>query len=90
LLLPTSTGRPEKSRKLQQGVGKTHIPARKAEEGQLFRALFTPKQSEKTAVAFRLSLSMWLDAGPPLFINSLQALEGHKEVSPDRAFSSPA
>jgi len=47
-LRPTCTERPEKSRKLQQAMGKTHIPAGEVEEGQVVRALSLPQQSEQT------------------------------------------
>lgn len=55
LLHPTCTERREKSRKLQQAMGKTRIPAGEEEEGRVVRALSIPKQSEHMADTFRLS-----------------------------------
>lgn len=55
-LHPTCTERPEKSRTLQQAMGKTRIPAGEGEEGQVVRALSTPRQSEQIADTFSLSL----------------------------------
>lgn len=52
LLHPTCTERPEKSRKLQQAMGKTRIPAGEGEEGRVVRALSIPKHMADT---FRLS-----------------------------------
>lgn len=55
LLHPTCIERREKSRKLQQAMGKTRIPAGEEEEGRVVRALSIPKQSEHMADTFRLS-----------------------------------
>lgn len=57
-LHPTCTERPEKSRKLQQAMGKTCIPAGEGEEGQAVRAMASPQQSKQRVGSFSLSLNI--------------------------------
>lgn len=58
LLHSTCIERSEKSRKLQQAVGKRHIPAEEGEEGQVVRASSTPKQVEQIADTSGLMLDL--------------------------------